>query len=263
MKLIPVLAAMTMALAGTACTDTNKKADTGTTTDATASATPASACPDDGPQFAGTGLCVGRAVNYIDPANLAADDILPEGCSWQINETMLPGDEALLYQAMSCNGKTTELEFRGGAQTAALGVKQSGFFDTVPADYEPVRILSLFEVADAQARILDFARAAITDPEEAAACAVRPVGGDAPADAFVVDASDAFKQARNLVDAEAPGEAYSVCGPFGYSSESLLYWRITGGYAFLFDTGQDVADFNPNSLTVIRKSATGSWDVVQ
>lgn len=230
---------------------------------ATGPAPTVEACADDGPRFAGTGLCVGRSVNYIDPTLLAPGDGLPEGCQWEMNETLLPGDEALLYQALACKGKKTELEFRGGAKTSVLGVRKSSFFENVPEDYEPVRIVTLFEVTDPQARILDFAREGIENAEESAACETRPRGGDAPADAYVVDANAAYKAKHKLVEGSDPGEGYSICGPYGFTSDSKRFWRITGGYAFFFDLGQDVADFNPNSLTVIRKGADGTWAPVR
>lgn len=256
MKLQYTFAAMTLAGLVTGCAP---KADEVAAVPEEA-APAVEACADDGPRFAGTGLCIGRSANYIDPARLAPSDGLPEGCTWEMNETMLPGDEALLYQALSCNGKKTEFDFRGGAHTATLGVKQSGFYDTVPEDHEPVRIVSLFEVTDAKARILDFAREGIENAEEAAACEVRPVGDGAPDDAFAVDASAAYKTKMGLTEGPELGDGYGACGPYGYLSDANQYWRITGGYAFFFDLGQDTPDFNPDSLTVMKKGEDGNWN---
>jgi hypothetical protein len=216
-------------------------------------------CADDGPRFEGTGLCIGRAINYIDPAHLLSDSDLPASCSWELNQTLLPIDEALLYQAVACNGKKTELEFRDGAHMAALAIAQSGLFDNVPEDYEPVKIVSLLEITDPQARILAFARDGVENAEEAAACEVRPLGGDAPADWLVVDVNATYKEKYRLAEGSEPGEGYAVCGPAGYTSDATRFWRITGGYAFLFDFGQDMADFNAGSLTVIAKDANGNW----
>lgn len=260
MKIPLLFAAIALAFGAAGCTP---RAEKPATSPAAAAVPGSEPCADDGPRFAGTGLCVGRSVNYLDPARLDTKEGLPDGCSWEMNETLLPGDEALLYQALSCKGKKTELEFRGGAKTATLGVRQSGFFETVRAEYEPVRILSLFEVADPKARILAFAREGIENPEESAACEVSALEDGAPSDAFVVDANADYKAKKKLVEGPGPGQGYAVCGPYGYSSDANQYWRITGGYAFFFDLGQDLPDFNPNSLTVIRKGADGSWVAVK
>lgn len=231
-------------------------------------------CPDDGPRLPGTGLCQGRVANYFDPARLSgAQDDLPEGCSYVINETMTPDpNEAILYNAMSCKGKTTKLEFSAGARSASLSWGVSGFFENVPTGgaegSERVRMFSLQDVADPKAMILDMAKATAKEEKvpaaEIAACEVRPAGGSFPADAFIVDVNDAYKKANKLGPYDKgpkddPGAGvYGACGPYGVT-DSARFWMIRDGYAWFVDQGQDLPDFDATSLTVFRKGADGAW----
>jgi hypothetical protein len=211
-------------------------------------------CPDDGPRLPGTGICLGRASAYFDPARLTAGMAAPEGCSWVINETMLPeATEAIVYNALSCKGKTTLLEFRGGARSASLGYVVSGFFDAVPDDYEPVRMFPITEVPDPKAMILDFAQETTEDKKEAAACELRPAGEGYPADALMVDVNAAWKKAKKIGD-----EAYAACGMYGVT-DGQRFWLIRDGYAWFIDQGQDLPDFDAGSLTLLRKGADGGW----
>jgi hypothetical protein len=265
MKTLSLLAAA-LALGAIACTPAAEKP-----AEKTAEAT----CPDDGPRLPGTGLCQGRAVNYFDPARLAniKEGDLPEGCSYVINETMTPDEnEAILYNALSCNGKTTKLEFSAGARSASLSWGVSGFFDNVPTDGEEgserVRIFTLAEVADPKAMILDMAKATAKEEKapaaEIAACEVRQAGDGFPADAFVVDVNDAYKKANKLGpydkgSTDDPGTGvYGACGPYGVT-DAVRFWMIRDGYAWFVDQGQDVPDFDAASLTVFRKGAEGAW----
>lgn len=238
----------------------------------------AATCPDDGPRLAHTGLCQGRAVNYFDPARLTTTGTdLPEGCTWVVNETPTPDpEEAILYNALRCNDKTTKLEFSAGARSASLGWGESGLFDTVPKmgeeGAELVRIFTLEGQADPKAMILEMAKGLAAErqvsPAEIAACAVRPAGEGFPADAVVVDVSDAFMKANKigpydgLTDGPEAG-AYGVCGDYGFTTDSQRYWMIRDGYAWFVDLGQDTPDFDAGSLTVFRKGADGAWGPVQ
>jgi hypothetical protein len=232
-------------------------------------------CPDDGPRLPGTGLCQGRVASYFDPARLVSinDGDLPEGCAYVINETMTPDpDEAILYNALSCKGKTTQLEFSAGARSASLSWGVSGFFDNVPTageeGSERVRIFTLAEVADPKAMILDMAKATAKEEKapaaEIAACELRPAGENFPADAFVVDVNDAYKKANKLGEYDKgpeddPGTGvYGACGPYGVT-DSVRFWMIRDGYAWFVDQGQDLPDFDATSLTVFRKGVDGAW----
>ena len=235
-------------------------------------------CPDDGPRLPGTGICQGRVANYFDPARLqrpAGDP--PEGCSYRINETMTPDPaEAILYNALSCKGKTTKLEMSIGARSASLGYGVSGFFEKVPAAGEEgseiVRMFRLEGVADPKAMILDMAKGLAKEEKvnaaEIAACEIRPAGEGYPSDAFLVDVSDAYQKARKIgahdpVKEGPDAGVYAACGSFGITGASGDFWLIRDGYAWFVRQGQDVADFDAGSLTVFRKTEKGGWGPAQ
>jgi hypothetical protein len=268
MKHFALLVTSALALGLNACAPAAKKP-----AEAPAASTAVQVCPDDGPRLPITGLCRGRAVNYFDPARFAnASGDLPEGCTWVVSETTTPDpNEAILYNALSCNGKTTQLEFSAGAGSASLSWGVSGFFDDVPTQGETgserVRLFTLEGVADAKALILEMARGTAAEqgstPEEVVACEMRPAGEGYPSDAFVVDVNDAYKQANKLgtydglTDGPEAG-VYAACGPYGVT-DAQVFWLIRDGYAWFLDQGQDMPDFDAGSLTVFRKAADGAW----
>lgn len=244
--------------------------------DKTAERVAEATCPDDGPRLPGTGLCQGRAANYFDPARLsAASGDLPEGCSYVINETMTPDpDEAILYSALSCKGRTTQLEMSAGAGSASLGRVTSGFFEQVPEagaeGWEVVRLFRLEGVADPKAKILEIAKGNAAeekiDAAELAACEVRAAGEGFPADALLVDVNDAYKKEKKLGshDPETDGPSagvYAACGSYGVT-DAVDFWMIRDGYLWFVRQGQDLPDFAAGSLTVFRKGADGAWGPV-
>lgn len=181
-------------------------------------------------------------------------------------------NEAILYNALSCKGKTTKLEFSAGARSASLGWGLSGFFDNVPTagqeGSERVRLFPLAGVADAKAMILEMAKATAKEEKaqasEIAACELVAAGEGFPADAFVVDVNDAYKKANKLGPYDKgpnddPGTGvYGACGPYGVT-DATRFWMIRDGYAWFVDQGQDLPDFDATSLTVFRKGADGAW----
>jgi hypothetical protein len=263
MKVVTLLTSASLLLVAAACTPATEKPP---------QVMAEASCPDDGPRLPGTGLCQGRAINYFDPVRLAqSTGELPEGCSYVVNETLLPGqDEAILYQALSCNGKTTKLEFSAGARSASLGYGVSGFFEQVPVQgeegSEKVRIFTLEGVADPQAMILEMAKQTTEDAAEAAACEIRPAGEGFPADAYLVDVNTAYQEANKLgpFDPVTEGPAagvYGACGIWGITGASD-FWLIRDGYAWFVSQGQDLPDFDAGSLTVFKKGADGQWGPV-
>jgi hypothetical protein len=235
------------ALALGACTPPAAKKD--------APAVAASTCPDDGPRFAGTGLCIGRSINYMDMPEAGLD--LPEGCSWTPGEVMLPGDEAILYLGAECKGVKTELEFAGGARSAELKVVKSGLYDKITDDHVAARIFTLDggdSGKDKKAVLLDMARQSTDDKKEAAACEVRPLDAAKPDGALVIDVSEAFAKANQ----KKYSEVYSACGPYGLT-DAQRFWIIKQGYGFFFDLGQDTPDVIPQSITVMKKGADGVY----
>lgn len=207
-----------------------------------------SSCPDDGPRLPGTGLCQRTALLLLEHAEGAQSVEYPEGCSASVNETMLPGDQALIYSAARCGEVTTKLAFAGGAHSASISYEASAMGhggDDV--------LIRLFGVdPDPQGALKE--QIAALSPAERAICEIRPAGADGwPADALVI-APNAAARARMPKD-----EPISACGPLGLDEDSARYWRIRQGYAWLFDLGQEAAGFDPASVTVIVKGADGSW----
>ena len=267
MKLCSLFAAAALLIGAAACTPAGNKS---------AENSAEALCPDDGARLPGTGLCQGRVANYFDPARLsAATGDRPEGCSYVINETMTHDpNQAILYNALSCKGKTTKLEFSAGARSASLDWGVSGFFDNVPKageeGSERVRLFPLEGVADAKAMILDMARATAREEKakaiEVAACEIGPAGEGFPVDAFMVDVNDAYKKLNKLgpYDGLKDGPdagAYVACGSYGYDG-GLSYWMVRDGYAWFVKQTQDLPDFDAGSLTVFRKGSDGAWGPV-
>lgn len=230
------------------------------------------ACGKDDARLAVTGFCQAEAAQRIAPARLTPiSGALPEGCAYVIGETATPdADEAILYRALSCKGKTTALEFSAGARSASLGRAASGFFESVPAagdeGWEVVRLFRLEGVSDPKKLILDMAKGTAKEEKakaaEIAACEVRPAGAGYPADAVLVDVNDAYKRANRIgpydpvKDGPGAGE-YAACGSWGITDASGDFWLIRDGYAWFVQQGQDLPDFDAGSLTVFRKGANG------
>ncbi len=54
-------------------------------------------------------------------------------------------------------------------------------------------------------------------------------------------------------------EPRTACGPVGLDEDSETYWRVFQGYSWFFELGQDEAEIDPGSLTLIHKDAQGKW----
>lgn len=217
--------------------------------DAPASAT----CADDGVRLPGLGICSSEAAKYFaDLAPLQA----PQGCSWTFNEALL-GDtgEGVLYRALACNGVVTQLEFSAGAHSASLDLVASPVVGPAALGATLVRLFTI-NAADPQGGLRALVVEGVDDPEEAAACEVRPASfQDWPADALVVDVNAAYKAAHAITDAEPR----SACGPLGLDTDSVNFWRIAQGFAWRFDLGQDEVGVDPNGFLLMRRAADGSW----
>jgi len=210
-------------------------------------------CPDDGGRLPITGLCSGRAVNYL---NTAGGDPLeaPEGCNWIVQETRFAQD-VLLYRALKCGAKATRLTFSSGAGLAELAYETAAYGDVENALKGQVLVrVTGSDPADRTADLLRVARDAIDDPAEKAGCSVRNAGIDGwPEDALVVDVS---KAEAEKVGADGPRTA---CGPFGLDEDSTSYWRVFQGHSWFFQLGQDAAQIDPGSFTLMRKGKNGAW----
>jgi hypothetical protein len=208
------------------------------------------ACPDEGPRLPGTGLCQRTAANFIERAAGASEVSYPEGCTSVINETMLPGDAALIYGAAQCAGKTTTLAFAGGAHSASITYET----DAVGGDAaKGQEVFRLFGVDPDPQGALKGAIAELPAAEQAK-CEIRAAGVEGwPADAVVIAPTAA---ARATLPKDEPLKA---CGPLGLDEDSQTYWRVRQGQAWFFTLGQENAGFDPASLTIIEKGPDGAW----
>lgn len=210
-------------------------------------------CADDGERLKLTGLCKGRAVNYMN-MDASASPEAADGCEWQVMEAALPADEVLLYRGLVCGTKTAELEVAAGAERAELKLVKSAMSDEMP---EPFTIGYMYTAeGDPAQAITQRARSVIEDLAEAAKCNARPAGIEGwPKDAMVVDTDPKGSTS-------ADGDPVAVCGDLGYFDEGFRFWRAAQGYAWFFDFGQDYAEIDPGSLTIVAKDAEGTWGAI-
>lgn len=200
-----------------------------------------------------TGWCPSRVAEAVDPARMAQATAL-EGpaanCSWTMQDVAIgDGSEAVVYRAMTCNGVTTAFDYAGGAHSASLNYRTSALGH--PQGGEVVRIFTSDPENPRQAlqTLID-----ALPPAERARCEVQAANIDGwPSDALVIGYN---AQAARGLPADQPN---AVCGEYGRDDDSVKYWLIRDGYAFFLNLGQDGVDFEPNSLTVFRRSPEGVW----
>lgn len=210
------------------------------------------ACPDKADRLPGSALCPTDAAALLR-ADAGERPAPPGGCQWRVAETALPDGAYLLYRAARCAGKSMTLAYAAGTPLARLVYAFSPLFGA-DARGQTLVTFAPADPRDPQASILALARAAITDPAEAAGCHVRKADIPGwPTDALVVDIADA--DAAMLPQ----DEVRSACGPLGLDQDSQLYWRTAQGIAWHFDLGQEAAEIDPASLTVVRKDAREHW----
>jgi hypothetical protein len=211
-------------------------------------------CPDDGPRLPGSGLCQGRAVNYLTDTDPEAELYRPD-CQWVVNETPMPGGEYLLYLAAKCGGVTSTLELSAGAHMATLSVVKSAMLDPSVLADGGMEVAKVFSTDGGSPEASIFQRASAgMDATEAAKCEVTKVDPEYgyPPDAYVVDYKPAFK--AKLPTDEPPDWS---CGDYGVH-DSATFWRVFGGFAWYFDLGQDAwVDFQPGSLTLLTAADLG------
>ncbi|WP_446653584.1 hypothetical protein [Blastomonas sp.] len=217
--------------------------------EAEAPARPAAAahsCADDGDRLPLTGLCAGRAANYL-AMDASASPPAPDGCSWQVMETPMP-DGVLLYRGLKCEAGETKLEFAGGAGRGELRLVSSAYLGKI--DEPPAYVLVYPVDGDARQGVTARARQAIADPAEAARCSARPARGQGwPRDALVVDGAGAAMQTGPR----------SACGDLGVNDELAAFWRVSQGHGWYFQMGQADMEIDPGSFTLMTKQPDGSW----
>lgn len=218
-------------------------------------------CPDDGPRLAKTGLCVGRAVNYM---NIAAGDppYLPKNCDWVVNETQAAAGEYLLYLAARCSleggiGKPATLEFKAGAKFAEVDIVWSGLTNQTHTE----RLALVGSAAkdlhqNIMAHVLsDFAKTG----EDIGSChVVNNTNAFYAKDALVVQLSDTD------MDKLAKNEPAQVCGTYGLDQENAYFWRVFQGTSWFITMNQDVhQEIDPRSFTFIEPDGNGGWQTIE
>lgn len=213
-------------------------------------------CPDDGPTLPMTGLCEGRATNYLNIFGGSSPQ-LPDNCHWSVNETAIV-DNVLLYLAATCDGKKARLGYAGGAHFAELNLAWSAVANEALEDTVLIRIGSA-EPGRPHKNILFYARDAMDDPAAAEQCFVRPAGvAGWPADALVIDVSP------EMVAKSPRDEPRTACGMFGLDEDNSSYWRVFQGYSWWFQFSQDAhQDIDPRSLTLVKPDGSGGWMMVE
>jgi hypothetical protein len=221
-------------------------------------------CPDDGPRLPVTGLCAGRAVNYLTGSPTYGDYLPDPSCEWVVNEVQVIED-ALLYRALRCNGVTSQLEYAGGGQWAQLMVVRSALnavYGGQPdvSDPKPAVWFNWIDPSDVEGQLDMRSRLGFEAELSGRSCAIERADPAVSPDGWVFDItpSDPMYAQR---EQEPMG---AQCGPFSYGDGSVRFWRVLGDNAFLFDMSADVyQDFDPNSVTLLRKDASGAWAPVQ
>lgn len=250
-----LIATSLAALLTTACGESADKPAKDTAANATETAVASAPCADDGARLPLSGLCAGRAINYLDISE-GGEAPLPDGCDWVVNETALPGPkEFLLYRAARCKGVTARLELEGGAKTASLVLAKSAL---VPDAQDSIIYATVVSAQDdaPHSGIMGLVTEDLGEAE-AAKCSVRKANAKGwPADALVVDVSAAEA-------AKAPkGEPRAACGKFGLDDDNPYFWRVFGGMAWFIEPTQDMhQDIDPGSLTVVELSDDDSSDL--
>jgi hypothetical protein len=209
----------------------------------------AEACPDDGPRLPLSGVCQSRGENYLKLSE-GPRPSARKGCEWVLNEAAMPANEVLLYLAAKCNGKTTTLEFSGGARAAEVSIVSSSMAgDLAAGKGNMIARVYTANGPNPQASVLGRVRDGIEDEAQRAKCVVSPAKRDDwPGDAIVVDDPTADRPAGQLVT--------SVCGPYGYSTDSSAFWRVLGDFAWYFDLGQSFWEVDPGSFTIVKAAAS-------
>ncbi len=215
--------------------------------------TPASPCADDGPRLALTGLCEGRAINYLNMDTSASPEPA-EGCEWKVMETQFV-DDVLLYRGLQCGARETKLEFAGGAHRAELLLTDSAYGPIA----EPSAMVSVYVIeGDALTGVTQRALEGIETKAEAEGCAAKFAKQEFwPSDAIVVDIPAA------KVTTDAADGPRTACGPLGLDEDSSAFWRVAQGFGYFFNLGQDAFEIDPGSFTMMTKAADGGWKALK
>ena len=192
------------------------------------------ACPDDGERLPLSGVCRGRAVNYMELDD-ATPVTAPEGCDWTVNETWF-GGEVMLYRAIVCGDKKVDLEYAGGAHAAELSYKSSVLHpEAVPdpndieANHPIVRVATYWKDDDWRLK------ETIGSDANIARCEIRPAGPGYPTGAKVI----------------APKVDGADCGGYALSDTADNFWIVRPDYVYAFMLPKSERDIDPGSFVAV------------
>lgn len=218
----------------------------------------AAACANGAAKLGAVDMCPEAAEKLI--LSSASAPALPEGCTWAIQAAPIADADdpntALLYRAARCKGVDTLLAFEQGAKSDTFNYVASAVFEGADIPQSAVVTRLEIESPDPKTDILAQAVLVAETDNERRNCEVRAAGvKDWPAEALVVDLNAAAKKRGRITDAEVR----AACGFYGIDTGAQKYWLVKQGYAWFFDLGQEDPDFDPQSLTLVRKGADGVW----
>ena len=212
-------------------------------------------CPDGGPTLPVTGICQGQASDYLLNTSNPNDYLLPDpSCDWVVNEAQMI-DGVLLYKALRCKGITTQLEYGGGAHYATLDSTRSALWaDNGGTPQGETRVVWITHVDPSNPipNLLRASRDGMDQPMPGVKCVLkRKDNGDG-----WVYAPDAATMAAQ------DGPTPPMCGSFSEGDGVDRWWRVVADFGMLIDLpGEAYQDFDPSSLTLLRKSPAGDWQV--
>ncbi len=225
---------------------------------ATAQDTSVSQCADEGDVLELSGICEGRAINFIDEPVIDEElefynDMTGETCAWEVMEIPFATD-ILLYQGVVCGENKASLEFSAGAQAAHIYLASSPYGpDMGDLDTPIVKVFSV-NPDDVFANIQFRAREAMEDKDAAEECTVVQAGIPGwPTGALVVD--DPAE-----ADAHDPNDGpRAACGPYGLNQDETNFWLIRDGFSWFFQLGQEPIGIAPGSFTLLTEDENGDW----
>jgi hypothetical protein len=224
-------------------------------------------CPNNDQKLPESGLCMADARKLLDH-HADPHPTVNKGCSWEVNETAMPGGEFLLYNAYKCKDTTAKLAFQGGAKFATLAISQSAFLGVQAIGTELVTIGSISD-NNVISSVLDYVRSQMEPGEQNNQCFVQPGQAyDLPANSYVVNVDAKYLDHKHTDDgylkaAASNADIAASCGNWGYLPSSYSLWRAFGGFTWFFDFGQDVSEFDPASFSLITQNGQGQWQVVK
>jgi hypothetical protein len=226
----------------------------------TEAAKAAGACGDGFDKLKTLGVCPAEAAKQLIMTD-GGEPGLPEGCVWTVQESITEaGDEALIYRAASCKGVTTRFAVNRGAKSISYTYATSAVFGDSVKDNTPVMQL-LAMSSDVKAEIKGQAMLIAEPADNIANCALRPAGIEGwPKDAMVLDLTTAAKRRAKVDDADG---VRTACGMYGVNTGETSYWLAKQGDAWFFQLGQEETDFDPRSITFLRKTEAGAWEAAK